>query len=174
MKTIKMTLDPDSIQRAIAELEKYRNNELQRKIEKTMLDIIQRLEDTARAEYATSQVNLRHERIGKTSWVVIAETPGEPWVMFLEFGTGQLVNEGHDYAKKVEIDVWPGSWSDKPELGGKGTYQMWHQSGGSAYAVGVPPAKSGPYRYNHKSRPGMLRGVEAARKYIRSMAARAR
>lgn len=157
---LSMTLDQASINRAITRLEAYRNDGLQKKIDRTMGDIISRLIQAATDAYASTQVMLSSERISNNVWIVTASSDGSSLVAFLEFGTGFKTDTSHPYADDVPFAVYEGSWSEQHA----GTYQKWVESG-------KDPDK---YPYNHLPRRGLYKGMQAAREYIHRMSVRIR
>ena len=155
---LSMSLDPESIEKAVRKLEEYRDKGLQKKIDRTMGDVINRLIETAREAYASSHVMLTSERISNNVWVVTASSEGTSIVAFLEFGTGFKTDSSHPYADDVPFAVYEGSWSEQHA----GTYQKW-------VAAGKDPEK---YPYNHLPRRGLYLGMQAAREYIHRMSVR--
>lgn len=160
MTVVRMSLDQSSIQKAVNKLEEYRREGLQKKIDRTMTDIVNRLMEKANAAYATALVSLTAEKIGKNVWMVTASSEGSSLVAFLEFGTGFKTDSSHPYAGNVPFAVYEGSWSEQHA----GTYEKW-------IAAGNDPEK---YPYNHLPRRGLYVGMQAARDYLHRMSARVR
>ena len=73
-------------------------------------------------------------------------------VCFVEFGTGVYTDADHEYASKVNIGVYPGSWSEKHAQ----TWQAWLAAGKDPYA----------YPYNHRPKYGMMHAMHAMRRKL--------
>ena len=160
MTKISMSLDSASIEKAVRKLEEYRDKGLQRNIDRTINDVVDRLIQTATEAYASSHVMLASEKVSENVWVVTASSEGTSIVAFLEFGTGFKTDATHPYADDVPFAVYEGSWSEQHA----GTYQKW-------VASGKDPDK---YPYNHLPRRGLYLGMQAAREYIHRMSVRIR
>ena len=69
-------------------------------------------------------------------------------VYFMEFGTGLYADDSHEYANKVKVPVYSGSYSDTV---GKHTYSQWVKSG-------IPLEE---YPYNCEPRRAMVEAYKA-------------
>lgn len=141
-------LDPVSVRKALAALEKY-----ERDVEKAADVYTKELASIGREAaywaYSPAGVQLDVERIENGHKIVAKHDQ----IMFLEFGAG-VPTQDHELSKPLGIPIAPGSWSDSEE--GAGTYQDWVKSGGRLYAK-----KDGSYRYNRQPRAGMLEAYKA-------------
>lgn len=172
---LNMSLDPASIQKAIDKLTEYRDKGLQKKIDKTISEVSDRIIQTANTAYSTTYRTSAERELSPTVtftvarivqskshsvWIISAfmQDPEES-ISFLEFGTGNKVDTAHPYAKVVPYPVYPGSWSED-ETYGKGTYKQWMDTG--AYS-----RPDGSYMYDHRPKRGMYLGVTAGREYLR-------
>ena len=140
-KTIHVELTNKSINAAIKELRKYKAWVLKKEA-----DLVKRLADLGHDVAAvrfgaavydgTNDVSVRVENNG-TSATIFAE--GEA-VAFIEFGSGDKLGHGHPQNDK--FGVGPGTWSDNPDLGGKGHWKNpdgWYYKHGEK-SMGNPPA----------------------------------
>jgi len=151
-------IHPSAINGAVKKIQKYREKTLIDKINKTMGDICARFTEVASEAFGSS-VAFSQTKVGDFAYEITAFSPdGRVLVTFLEFGTGYYADPTHEYADDVDFNVYPGSWSEEHA----NTWFKWLQAG-------KDPAK---YPYNHEPRRGMLKGMEAARKYVESMAKR--
>lgn len=141
-------LDPVSVRKALAALEKY-----ERDVEKAADVYTKELASIGREAaywaYSPAGVQLDVERIENGHKIVAKHDQ----IMFLEFGAG-VPTQDHELSKPLGIPIEPGSWSSSEE--GAGTFQAWQESGGRLYAK-----KDGSYRYNRQPRAGMLEAYKA-------------
>lgn len=142
-KNITVELSDKSISQAIKELKKYKvwvrdkEEELRRRLASIGVTTAF-IKFNAVTPSSVSGISVRFEDDGKTA-IIYAE--GEE-VCFIEFGTGIKYGYGHPEAAKFGFG--PGTWSDNPELGGKGHWDnpggWWYGSGKHTY--GNPPAQA--------------------------------
>lgn len=150
--------DPAGIKKAVRDFEDHRKNGFVKLVEKTMGDICERFTEVASEAFGPA-VAFSSQKVGDFAYEITAFAPdGKVLVTFLEFGTGAYVDSAHEYADDVEFNVYSGSWSEEH----KNTWFEWINAG-------KDPEK---YPYNHLPRRGMLKGMEAARKYVHNMAKR--
>lgn len=181
MKTIKTSLDTAQLAKAMRELERYRDKELQEKIDKFLEKLCRKIAETAEQYYNGSDpqtglawfdgdktgldvndslnrnVNIVYHKVQDGLWMVDAMGRG---VCFIEFGAGvyaKVQDMDHQrMAANINVAVYPGSWSDEHGQ----TWKEWIESG-------KDPRK---YIYNLKPRPGMYRGIRKAERMIKNMA----
>lgn len=141
-------LDPVSVRKALAALEKY-----ERDVEKAADVYTKELASIGREAaywaYSPASVQLDVERVEKGHKIVAKHDQ----IMFLEFGAG-VTTQDHELSKPLGVPIEPGSWSSSKE--GAGTFQAWQESGGRLHAK-----KDGSYRYNRQPRAGMLEAYKA-------------
>lgn len=166
-----MGLDPESITKAIKKLEEYRDKGLQKKIDRTIGDVANRIIEVANDRYSTTYRTSEHmdlspsvsftiTRPNKKDWYITAFTlDPHARISFLEFGTGAPTDTGHPYADKVPYPVEPGSWSATHA----NTWERMVVRGGMAPR---------DYPYNHEPKRGLFHGMEAGRRYLHNMQTR--
>ena len=142
-KTIHVELTEESIKAAIEEIKEYKKwvktKEKELRLRLASLGATVASISFARAIYSgTNDVTVRVKDKGHTA-TIYAEGKA---VAFIEFGTGDRY--GHGHPQNDEFGVGPGTWSDNPDLGGKG---LWDNPNGWYYAhgkhtFGNPPAQA--------------------------------
>lgn len=150
-------LDPASVRKALAALEKY-ERDVEKAVDVYTKELASIGREAAYWAYSPAGVQLDVERIDNGHKIVAKHDQ----IMFLEFGAG-VTTQDHELSKPLGVPIEPGSWSDSEE-GAKvlyngelvGTYQAWVKSGGRLYAK-----KDGSYRYNRQPRAGMLEAYKA-------------
>lgn len=153
-------IHPSAVNSGVKKIEKYRDQILAEKINKTIGDVAKRFTDVASSAFGAG-VGFSTEKVGEFDYQVTAfSLPGTQLISFLEFGTGFYADASHKYVSMVDYDVYPGSWSENHAH----TWEAWLQAG-------KDPAK---YPYNKQPRRGVYLGMEAARKYVEDMAKRAK
>lgn len=157
MKIVKMTLDSDSITKAMKELTDYAEGKgegtLDNVIEQKMQRVVDAAVNAAIKHYKSSSTVVRGYRLTDNVWVI--EAVGDQ-VTFLEFGAGFYAN--HGYAAEAEdlgFVVYSGSWSEDHA-------RQWQQWVGE----NRDPRK---FPYNRKPRRGMHYAVLAAKSTLRRM-----
>lgn len=141
-KTIHVELTEESINNAIKEVRKYRawvlkkETELVKNLAKIGQTVAQIRFDAAVYD-GVNDVKVLIKNNGRTATIY---TQGKA-VAFIEFGTGDKY--GHGHPQNDEFGVGPGTWSDNPDLGGKG---HWKNEDGWYYAHG---------KKSHGNKPAM-------------------
>ncbi len=181
MKVIKSTLDSAQLKNAMRELQRYRDKELQEKIDNFLEKLCRKIAEVADRYYngqdpktglpwfdgdkskvtaddaLNRNVNIVYHKVQDGLWMVDAMGRG---VCFIEFGAGVYATvqdlDHEKMASNIGVYVWPGSWSDEH---GK-TWEKWIAGGNNPYK----------YIYNLKPRPGMYKGIKQAETMIREMA----
>ena len=131
-KVIRVALTNESINNAIKEVRKYRawvlkkEAELRKRLAEFGADKARIVFETA-AYDGVNDVTVRVEDNGHTA-TIYAEGKA---VAFIEFGTGDKY--GHGHPQNDQFGVGPGTWSDNPDLGGKG---HWKDENGWYYKHG--------------------------------------
>lgn len=153
-------IHPSAVYGAVKKMEKYRDQILAEKINKTLGDVAKRYTEVASNAFGAG-VGFSTQKVGQFDYEVTAfSLPGTQLISFLEFGTGFYADASHKYVSMVDYNVYPGSWSETHAK----TWEAWLQAG-------KDPAK---YPYNKQPRRGVLKGMEAAREYVNNMSKRAR
>lgn len=125
---------------ALQELKRYQED-----IQRKSKEILRRVAEIGAAEaQARFGADVNVEVVFSDDFHCAIAASGDV-VCFLEFGTGELVDTGAEYAQRVPINVYPGSWSEEHGH----TYQSWLNSGAP-----------GSYRYNTEPRRGMYHAYE--------------
>ena len=151
MKTIEIDpFDSDSIDAAIKALNKFAK-ERERKIDLYVQKLAQVGEVAAQRAFGGS-VSVKAHKDGKGRWEIRAD--GKQ-VVFLEFGTGELV-EDHELSKPLRIEISPGSWSESKY--GMHTWSEWLENSGRYEGNGITVRD---YPYNTRPRAGMWEAYKA-------------
>lgn len=150
---------PESLMQCYRKLEDYRKKELPTKVEKTMGDIGERFTSVASDAFGAG-VMFYSKKVGNFAYEISATSLTDQLITFLEFGTGLYADASHKYVSMVDYNVYPGSWSENHA----NTWYEWINAGND-------PKK---YPYNKQPRRGVYLGMEAARRYLKSMAQRAK
>lgn len=141
---LNIDLSYESLTRALQEIEAYQKSFNERV--SVFLDGLAKFGATVAQDEFGPDVNLTVEKMDDSHYAIVAN--GDQ-VCFLEFGTGVYADSSHQYASRVPIKVYPGSWSEDHE----NTYQRW-------LARGNDP---GDYPYNTLPIRGMLHAYNAMR-----------
>lgn len=140
-KVIRVELTNESINNAIKEVKAYKKWVLEKEAElrkrlATLGATVASISFSRAIYSGTNDVTVRVEDNGRTA-TIYAEGKS---VAFIEFGTGDKY--GHGHPQNDEFGVGPGTWSDNPELGGKGHWDNpngWYY-GHNKHTFGNPPA----------------------------------
>lgn len=164
-------IHPSAVNGGVKKIEKYRDQILTEKINKTIGDVAKRFTDVASSAFGAG-VGFSTEKVGEFNYQVTAfSLPGTQLITFLEFGTGNPVNSDNDrefvsaMEQQTGIGIYAGSWSEMD--GHAHTYEAWQNNQGYR-------KEDGSYLYDKKPRRGIQLGMEAARKYVEDMAKRAK
>lgn len=138
-KTISVELSPESINKAIKEVQEYKAWVL-RKESELRTKLAERGAEVARIKFAGAKYDGKNDvtvRVDNTGSVAVIYAEGSA-VAFIEFGSGAKYGYGHPYAG--EHGLGPGTWSDGPD--GKGHWDDpngWYYTHGKK-THGNPPA----------------------------------
>ena len=181
---LNMSLDPSSIEKAIKKLEEYRKKGLQKKIDRTIGDVANRIIEVAYRHYSTTyreslladvrqlspSVSFTITRPNKQNWIISAFTlAGDENISFLEFGAGNLTESdaAHSYLSQAQSfypkGIRPGSYSEDHA----GTYQRWLNGDRS-----VMQKDGHTYIFDRAPKRGLWYGMEAGRRYLHNMSVR--
>ena len=154
-KTIHMKLSPYSIEKAIKELQEYKEKRLNAQAVADRL--IKALSEEAMARFE-GKAAITPRRISDSVWEIEFTASGtHRLITFLEFGTGVPTLDNPDYAESLPIKVYAGSWSEEHGH----TYEQWQATNG--YINGKYYEE---YPYNLEPMRGIFYGMEAAREEL--------
>lgn len=170
-----MGLDTASLDKAIKKLDEYRKTGLQKKIDRTIGDVTDRIITVADRAYSTTYrttdakmlsptVSFTVSRPQKNTWIITAFMLGEgELISVLEFGAGMETDPSHEYASRVPYRVAPGAYS----IENAKTWLKYLQ-GDRRYM-----REDGSYVFDRTPKRGMWKGMQAGREYLHRMSRRA-
>lgn len=133
MRTIDISLNQTSIQRAITELERT-----ERRLQRNLREVAKRLAEEGRNQAEMAYGHAVDVRVDEVDNGFVLSANGDA-VVFLEFGAGYATDYGHPFADTMAsngVEIEPGSWSR--EHANQYASKGWWYWGGRVYMAVQP------------------------------------